>query len=907
MNYSWSSYVDGVVVVLYLLFCLIVGFYKSKKITNIREYALSDGRTPMIVLVCTIFATHVGAGVTMGAIQKVYTMGAIFMFAQLFSPLRWVVNAIIFAKNIAKFKGCLGIGDIMDRLYGRYARIVSNFVNITVGTGIIAAQVMAMGILAEYFFHIDKLYGVLIGCGVLTFYSAFGGIRAVMLTDTLQFFIFYLGIPLGCIWAAYEIGQATDGGVIAAFKAMPSQYHSIEWTTDNIILFASLVFFVTMTGGGISGESPFIQRFLIAGDTKKLRDSLLGVFLLIIPFTLFICALGILIKIKAPDLDSNQAFSYFVDHYLPVGLKGLMIAGLLAVMMSTADSYLNTSSIIISNELVKPMFPQISAKQEVMIARFATFWVAAMSAILALTADNILDLLWVISNFWDPLLVIPVVCGFLGFRTTSKSFIGATVVALIFTCIGAYIDGKFATVSLMIGVIGSAIGLFGMHFWQKAQGVKMPDPLDGPEAPRQSIESKSLKDRFKELVTKSLEMPRISASMFWVFSIFAGAYCMLGCIVLVLKGHVYAFEKAELALRVLGYLGSFGLLLWNISGERKMSWLSKSSGRFYQVLMVFCLPFTASYLMFQSNFYIYYNITFILSLILLYLFTSGFRFILYSIIGVILGYILYHTTYLEPFIPKFGDMQIVGSLCYFLTFVAFLFERDRYKKQQAKIADNILYSGSLAHEMRSPLATIQMLNQMLSSILQNKKLKSDDIDQVLKSSKMIGEKCSKGLDSIDAILHTIRADFINEMELKEVSIISVVKDAIKLCDLPAGVKVSFKNLNSFSFLGSAELLIQVIINLILNSIKHGHSTQIDLWCETDGANNHLYYCDNGSGIDPQIVDKIFDDFYTTDSKNGSGVGLAFCKKVMTSMGGSINYNPSLGTGAGFILSFLKSL
>lgn len=898
MSFNWINYVDGVVVVLYLLFCLLVGFYKGKKIKNIREYALSDGKTPMVVLICTFFATHVGAGVTMGTIQKVYTMGAIFMFAQLFTPLQWVIVAIFYSSNIDKFKGCLGIGDIMTRLYGNFARIVANFVNIFGGIGTIAAQIMAMGFLAEYFFHIDKLYGVFLGCGVLTLYSAFGGIRAVMLTDTLQFAIFYLGIPLGCIWAAYDIGQSNVGGVVAVFQNMPMQYHSIEWSMDNFVLFGSLVFYAIIAGG-ISGESPFIQRFLIAGNAKKLRDCLFTVSLLILPFVLFLCALGILIKIKAPEIDGNQAFSYFIDNYLPVGLKGLMIAGLLAVMMSTADSYLNTSSIIISNELVKPRFPQISAMQEVMVARFATVIVALLSAVLALVADNIMSLIWLIGSFWAPLLTVPVTSGFLGFRTTNKSFVAATVMALLFTCIGGYISGKFATVSMMTGIIGSALGLFGMHYWQKAQGVIMPE-----DSTVQSIAPKrgSLITRFKESITKSNRMPPISSSMFWVFSVFAGVYCLLACIVLVLKGHLYGVEKAELILRVAGYVGSFALLLCKTSGIQRFG---KFNSRFYQLLMVFCLPFTASYLLFLSNFYFYYNITFVLSLILLYIFTNGSRFALYTIVGVISGYILDHITQINAGIEKFGDMQVAGLLCYFLTFVAFLFERHRHKKQQAKIADNMLYSGSLAHEMRSPLATIQMLNQMLYSIFQNKDLQPDEIEKILKSSKMIEEKCTKGLDSIDTILNIIRADFISGTELQESNIMEVVQSAIKLCNLPDDVKVSIDKKNIFSFIGSSELMVHVMMNLILNGIKHGKSTEIKLWCESDDSANYLHYRDNGKGIDDSIIGKIFDDFYTTDSKNGSGIGLAFCKKVMENIGGSITCVSSQNSGAHFVLHFPK--
>ncbi len=113
--------------------------------------------------------------------------------------------------------------------------------------------------------------------------------------------------------------------------------------------------------------------------------------------------------------------------------------------------------------------------------------------------------------------------------------------------------------------------------------------------------------------------------------------------------------------------------------------------------------------------------------------------------------------------------------------------------------------------------------------------------------------------------------------------------------------VSTKNI--FSFLGSAELMVHVIMNMIINSIKHGQSTKMGLWCESDDSTNHLHYRDNGKGIDDSIIGKIFDNFYTTDSKNGSGIGLVFCKKVMKNIGGSIEFVPNHGNRAYFVLQF----
>ena len=88
----------------------------------------------------------------------------------------------------------------------------------------------------------------------------------------------------------------------------------------------------------------------------------------------------------------------------------------------------------------------------------------------ALYADGIMEIIWFLDNFWVPLLVLPLITGFLRFRTNSRSFLICNIMGLIFTLIAAYIDGQFATPSMMVGIVGSALGLFGGHYVQKLMG-----------------------------------------------------------------------------------------------------------------------------------------------------------------------------------------------------------------------------------------------------------------------------------------------------------------------------------------------------------------------------------------------------------------------------------------------------
>lgn len=90
---------------------------------------------------------------------------------------------------------------------------------------------------------------------------------------------------------------------------------------------------------------------------------------------------------------------------------------------------------------------------------------------LAFFEKGIIKLIWLANTFWSPIVIIPLPAGFLNSRTNTKSFIALVMLAITFTAISGYIVGV-STISLMCGTVGSTIGLFGMYYWQKFQGIE---------------------------------------------------------------------------------------------------------------------------------------------------------------------------------------------------------------------------------------------------------------------------------------------------------------------------------------------------------------------------------------------------------------------------------------------------
>lgn len=463
--------IDISIIILYFVVCIGVGLYKSKSIKTLKEYTLGGRNFSDLVIITTLFATHIGASSTIGVVEKVYVLGMFFVVNSLVEPLfMWLVTMKIYAGNIDQFAGCMSVSDIMGRLYGKAGRWVTNITAVFLSIAVVTLQSTAMGYLLHYFFSIPVHQCIITSTLTLALYSAFGGIRAVAYTDVFQFMILMVAMPAACF---IVYGMESGGGIIhwhKVFDQLPQELLTLSINKENIGLFLSLVFYKFLP----QTEGTFIQRFLLSRNSNQLVRCLKVVIPLNIFFSITICLISFFIKAKAPDIDPSIAFVHFIANYLIVGIKGLVIAGLLAVIMSTADSWLNTTSVLVTHDIIRKLI-SLNEKQSLIIARCSTLVISTLAILLSLSGKGVIELEWLGGNFWMPIVIVPLSAGFLKFRTNEKSFIASTTLAIALTCISGYIVEDFATISLMCGMIGSAIGLFGMHHLQKHQGI---DPAE---------------------------------------------------------------------------------------------------------------------------------------------------------------------------------------------------------------------------------------------------------------------------------------------------------------------------------------------------------------------------------------------------------------------------------------------
>lgn len=229
-------------------------------------------------------------------------------------------------------------------------------------------------------------------------------------------------------------------------------------------------------------------------------------------------------------------------------------------------------------------------------------------------------------------------------------------------------------------------------------------------------------------------------------------------------------------------------------------------------------------------------------------------------------------------------------------------------------------AATIAHELRTPLATMQLQASELSrnlSLLNHvtgtveKQIDDIHLDRLNKLPKLIIDQINKTNMLINILLASATLEKIDTSSFSHYSAQTCIQEALSRYPFTEQdkslVKVEFNSKDDFQFYGSDTLLIFVLFNLIKNAlyaIKAANKGTIHLSCIPGEKYNTLCFMDTGPGIPKKIVAKMFDEFYSTKRRGeGSGIGLYFCKSVMAAFAGNIECRSVEGHYTEFLLHF----
>lgn len=437
---------DTGIIVFYLILTLGVGIYAGRRVANIEDYAVAGRRYGAWIVFATLSASFIGGGYTIGNAEKVFVMGIVYIVALWGFSLKEILVATLIAPRIGAFPNAISVGDVMERDYGKTGKVVTGFFSVLLCAGILGAQVGGIGKIFHVFLGTEPWVGILLGAGIVILYSTIGGMKSVVATDIMQFAILVVGIPLVLLFGIWQAG-----GVAVVAEQAPAG-HLCLLANKSAVAFASL--FLTF----LLGETlvpPYVLRLFVGKDVRAVARGTLWSGILSMPFFAIVGGIGLVAAVLMPNLeDPTLALPAMVREVLPIGLRGIVVAGVIAVVMSSADSFLNAASIALANDIAQPFSAKtLSERTGLLIARVATFITGVLAIIFAISITSILDILIYAYNFWAPIILVPLAASLLGFRAGKPAFVAGAIGGIAGVLIWSMLPGGFQEFDgLVVGV-----------------------------------------------------------------------------------------------------------------------------------------------------------------------------------------------------------------------------------------------------------------------------------------------------------------------------------------------------------------------------------------------------------------------------------------------------------------------
>jgi len=403
--------IDNIIVFIYLISILVIGIYYRAKHSSFKNYANveSSAKNSKLLLIATIFASSVGGATTFGITEKAFSGHIYYAYALILTIPIDILIAIYIVPLITKHYGAESIGDILSTYYGNTGRFIGGVSSVIVSVGFLAAQISVSGYIFQYILEINHIEGVILSYSIVLIYTTIGGLQSIVFTNLLQFFAMIIAIPIITFIGLSKIGFADF------INNLPTENTSFDHTNLLSYTIAAALSFSVM-----NLYPTFIQRALINKNSSQTTKAIYAKSVIYFLFLICITLNGLIAYKLYPSQPSNLVLPYLINQIIPPLIQGFVISGLLAAVMSTADSDLNVTSIALVKDIINPIFKVKNQQKLLLIARIINVVIGSFAIIVALKFNNVIDLVVFFTGFWGPVILVPLITTLFNIRIPKK-------------------------------------------------------------------------------------------------------------------------------------------------------------------------------------------------------------------------------------------------------------------------------------------------------------------------------------------------------------------------------------------------------------------------------------------------------------------------------------------------------
>ncbi len=439
---------DAVIVVLYLAAMLGVGVWAFRKAEGLEDYLVAGRNVPLWMYIPVMSAVILGGAATIGGGGLGYTYGISGAWLVIMLGIGIAAVGFLISTDLASLRAYT-LGEVLERRYDRYSGTVGAAIAgvyaLTIGT----TQTISVGVVVRVLFNVPAETAIIAGGLIVIAYTALGGMLAVTITDLVQWMVMTAGILI-----AIPIGLHEAGGFAGLKAGLDPSFFSFTTVGWGRIGGWFLLYFL-----GIMIGQDIWQRVFTADSPETARKGNVAAGAYAVFYGLATAFLGMIALVVVPGITNRDlALPTLVVQTVPTGIAGLILAGFISAMMSTASAALMASSTLFTEDIYRRFIDRNAPESRyTLVSRLGVLVVGAIMIVSAVAIGDVINALTLAYNLLTGAIFVPILCAFFWKGGTWQGALSSIVVSGV-AVVGSMMAFGFASNwPIVIGLATSAV------------------------------------------------------------------------------------------------------------------------------------------------------------------------------------------------------------------------------------------------------------------------------------------------------------------------------------------------------------------------------------------------------------------------------------------------------------------
>lgn len=458
---------DWLSVVAYFVAIAYFGWRKQSRTKSMADYARASAAYGALAACASLTSAYIGPGFTLGLAEKGFTHGLVFLLVFLGFSLQTALVGIFLAPRLNAYTDAFTVGDVIGQHYGRGAQFLTGIISTLYCAGIVGVVARAGGATFSAMTGTPVWLGAILTTAILLIYATRGGVKAIVATNDFHFLVMLVTIPILLVGSWLALSHTPTAA------PLPPTHLTATGTFTPLAIAGLFV-------GFLLGETlvpPYAARCLVTRKPSQARQAfVLSSGISVLWFAMMV-GIGMIGYRLMPTAEPSNIVIALTFKILGTGLAGFILAGILSIVISTQDSFLNSAAVCFTRDCWGSVDGRLrdSEQRQLKVAMATTLIVGVLGVGFALTIPGLIEGILIVYTLWAPTVIIPLSMALLFKVRHRYAGLAAIIGGGAVTAVWEWVLGNpFGVPSLLPGVAANVVLFMSVWLLSKAPSTSLP-------------------------------------------------------------------------------------------------------------------------------------------------------------------------------------------------------------------------------------------------------------------------------------------------------------------------------------------------------------------------------------------------------------------------------------------------